>query len=183
MAGQRRAPVHRIWVLRTLRRAYAVGYNAVLDGTALLWPAAVVRTCAHIARHTVDDVCVFLLTCGSPYVFMKLSDGSQTPSQQPLLSESGIAHGVMQPCPLLYVGGLARYACELLILQQQGCIRNLVQFDAARTTFGVMWGFSNASSQTPISCAASADCCRRHDSVQWHGGRRTGLAKRGDPSS
>jgi len=65
---------------------------------------------------------VLLLTCGRPYVFMKLREGSQTPSQQPLLSESGIAHGVMQPCPLLYVDGLARCACELLILQQQGII-------------------------------------------------------------
>ena len=50
---------------------------------------------------------------------MKFSDGSQTPSQHPFLLESGMAHGVAQPCPLLYVDGLARYACELLILQQQ----------------------------------------------------------------
>jgi hypothetical protein len=52
-------------------------------------------------------------------VFMKLRDGSQTPSQQPFSAESGVAHGMLQPCPLLYVKGLARYAAVLFNLQRQ----------------------------------------------------------------
>ena len=52
-------------------------------------------------------------------MFMKLRDGSQTPSQQPFSAESGCAHGVTQPCPLLYVEGLAWYAAVLLILQER----------------------------------------------------------------
>ena len=58
-------------------------------------------------------------TWDRPKVFMMLRDGNQTLSQQPLLFESGFAHGVAQPCPLLYAVGLARYASVLLILQRQ----------------------------------------------------------------